>query len=201
MDLIERGLKIDERIYSVRGRQVILDRDLALLYQVEVAQMNRQVKRNIERFPDDFMFQLTKDEWNHLKCQNGISNSRGGDRSLPYAFTEQGVSMLAGLLRSTIAIEANIRIIRAFVSLRKACKDNEMILHRSIPPAPRGVPQIEVTFDIDANGILNVSAKDKGTGKEQKITITAAGGLSKEEIEKMRKDAEAHAAEDEKRHG
>ena len=130
MDLIERDLKIDERIYSVRGRQVILDRDLALLYQVEVAQMNRQVKRNIERFPDDFMFQLTKDEWNHLKCQNGISNSRGGDRSLPYAFTEQGVSMLAGLLRSTIAIEANIRIIRAFVSLRKACKDNEMILHR-----------------------------------------------------------------------
>jgi molecular chaperone DnaK len=69
-----------------------------------------------------------------------------------------------------------------------------------IPPAPRGVPQIEVTFDIDANGILNVSAKDLGTQKEQKITITAAGGLSKEEIEKMRKDAEAHAAEDEKRH-
>ena len=69
-----------------------------------------------------------------------------------------------------------------------------------IPPARRGIPQIEVTFDIDANGILNVSAKDKGTGKEQKITITAAGGLSKEEIEKMRKDAEAHAAEDEKRH-
>ena len=69
-----------------------------------------------------------------------------------------------------------------------------------IPPAPRGVPQIEVTFDIDANGILNVTAKDLGTQKEQKITITAAGGLSKEEIEKMRKDAEAHAAEDEKRH-
>jgi molecular chaperone DnaK len=69
-----------------------------------------------------------------------------------------------------------------------------------IPPAPRGMPQIEVTFDIDANGILNVSAKDKGTGKEQKITITAAGGLSKEEIERMRKDAEMHAAEDAKRH-
>lgn len=130
MDLIEQEPRIDERIYSVRGRQVILDRDLALLYQVEVAQMNRQVKRNIERFPDDFMFQLTKDEWDHLKCQNGISNSRGGDRSLPYAFTEQGVSMLAGLLRSTIAIEANIRIIRAFVLLRQTCKENEMILHR-----------------------------------------------------------------------
>lgn len=130
MDLIEQEPRIDERIYSIRGKQVILDRDLALLYQVEVAQMNRQVKRNIERFPDDFMFQLTKDEWDHLKCQNGISNSRGGDRSLPYAFTEQGVSMLAGLLRSTIAIEANIRIIRAFVLLRQTCKENEMILHR-----------------------------------------------------------------------
>ncbi len=122
--------QIEERIFDIRGRQVMIDRDLALLYQVEVAQMNRQVKRNLERFPDDFMFQLTKGEWDSLKCQNGISNSRGGDRSLPYAFTEQGVSMLAGLLRSTIAIEANIRIIRAFVSLRKAFKDNEMILHR-----------------------------------------------------------------------
>ena len=122
--------KIEERIFTIRGRQVILDRDLAQLYQVEVSQMNRQVKRNQERFPDDFMFQLSKTEWDDLKCQNGISNSRGGDRSLPYAFTEHGISMLAGLLRSTIAIEANIRIIRAFVSLRKAFKDNEMILHR-----------------------------------------------------------------------
>ena len=122
--------KIEERIFTIRGRQVILDRDLAQLYQVEVSQMNRQVKRNQERFPEDFMFQLSKTEWDGLKCQNGISNSRGGDRSLPYAFTEHGISMLAGLLRSTIAIEANIRIIRAFVSLRKAFKDNEMILHR-----------------------------------------------------------------------
>ena len=122
--------KIEERIFTIRGKQVILDRDLAQLYQVEVSQMNRQVKRNIERFPEDFMFQLSKTEWDGLKCQNGISNSRGGDRSLPYAFTEHGISMLAGLLRSTIAIEANIRIIRAFVSLRKAFKDNEMILHR-----------------------------------------------------------------------
>lgn len=81
--------------------------------------MNRQVKRNIERFPEDFMFQITKEEFNSLKCQNGISNSRGGDRSLPYAFTEQGVSMLAGLLRSSIAINANIAIIRAFTAMRR----------------------------------------------------------------------------------
>ncbi|MBO7166023.1 MAG: molecular chaperone DnaK [Kiritimatiellae bacterium] len=86
---------------------------------------------------------------------------------------------------------------------RKMARDNKVLGEFNldgIPPAPRGVPQIEVTFDIDANGILNVSAKDKGTGKEQKITITAAGGLSNEEIERMRKDAELHAAEDAKRH-
>ena len=86
---------------------------------------------------------------------------------------------------------------------RKMARDNKVLGEFNldgIPPAPRGMPQIEVTFDIDANGILNVSAKDKGTGKEQKITITAAGGLSKEEIERMRKDAELHAAEDAKRH-
>ncbi len=111
--------EIAKQIILLRGKQVILDRDLARLYDVEVSQMNRQVKRNIERFPEDFMFQITKDELNGLKCQNGISNSRGGDRSLPYAFTEQGVSMLAGLLRSSIAINANITIIRAFTAMRR----------------------------------------------------------------------------------
>ena len=93
--------------------------------------------------------------------------------------------------------------IAIFQGDRKMARDNKALGNFNldgIPPAPRGVPQIEVTFDIDANGILNVSAKDLGTQKEQKITITAAGGLSKEEIERMRKDAEAHAAEDERRH-
>ena len=119
--LIKTGKEseIEKQIILLRGKQVILDRDLARLYEVEVSQMNRQVKRNIERFPDDFMFQITKEELNGLKCQNGISTSRGGDRSLPYAFTEQGVSMLAGLLRSSIAINANIAIIRAFTAMRK----------------------------------------------------------------------------------
>ena len=119
--LIKTGKEseIEKQIILLRGKQVILDRDLARLYEVEVSQMNRQVKRNIERFPDDFMFQITKEELNGLKCHFGISNSRGGDRSLPYAFTEQGVSMLAGLLRSSIAINANIAIIRAFTAMRK----------------------------------------------------------------------------------
>ena len=104
---------------------------------------------------------------------------------------------------STAADNQSAVTIAIFQGDRKMARDNKSLGNFNldgIPPAPRGVPQIEVTFDIDANGILNVSAKDLGTKKEQKITITAAGGLSKEEIEKMRRDAEAHAAEDEKRH-
>ena len=111
---------IEKLIVTFRGVQVLIDRDLAFLYQVEVKQMNRQVKRNIERFPADFMFQLTKEEYNSLKCQNGTSNERGGDhRALPYAFTQQGIGMLSGLLRSQIAIDTNIKIMRAFVGMQR----------------------------------------------------------------------------------
>ncbi|HCG20254.1 MAG TPA: molecular chaperone DnaK, partial [Verrucomicrobia bacterium] len=104
---------------------------------------------------------------------------------------------------STAADNQPAVTIAIFQGDRKMARDNKSLGNFNldgIPPAPRGVPQIEVTFDIDANGILNVSAKDLGTQKEQKITITAAGGLTKDEIEKMRRDAEVHAAEDEKRH-
>ena len=105
---------IRSRIFTIRGVQVILDKDLAELYGVEVSQLNRQVKRNIERFPDDFMFQLTREECS--RCQIGILNgSRGSNiKYLPYAFTENGVAMLSGLLRSSRAIAANIQIMRAF---------------------------------------------------------------------------------------
>lgn len=121
---------VENKIIVLRDTQVILDRDLAVLYKVETAQLNRQVKRNIQRFPEDFMFQLTKEEAESLKCQNGISNSKGGDRYLPYAFTEQGVSMLSGLLRSETAINANILIMRAFVAMRRYLVANAQILHR-----------------------------------------------------------------------
>lgn len=111
---------VEKLIVTIRGIQVLIDRDLASLYQVEVKQMNRQVKRNIERFPEDFMFQLTKEEYNSLKCQNGTSNERGGDhRALPYAFTQQGIRMLSGLLRSQVAIDTNIKIMRAFVGMQR----------------------------------------------------------------------------------
>ena len=114
----------------IRGEQVILDRDLAQLYQVETSQLNRQVKRNIQRFPGDFMFQLTKEEADSLKCQNGTSSWGGDRRALPHAFTEQGVSMLAGLLRSEVAINANIAIMRAFVAMRRFLSANAGMFQR-----------------------------------------------------------------------
>ena len=122
---------IEKLIITVRGEQVLIDRDLATIYQVEVKQMNRQVKRNIERFPEDFMFRLTKEEYYSLKCHFGTSNTRGGDhRALPYAFTQQGIGMLSGLLRSQIAIDTNIRIMRAFVNMRRYLLANSNILQR-----------------------------------------------------------------------
>ena len=121
---------IQSKIALIRDQQVLLDRDLARFYGVEVSQMNRQVKRNIERFPEDFMFHLTKAENEALKCQYGISKQRGGDRRLPYAFTEQGVAMLSGLLRSEVAIAANIMIMRAFVTMRRFLTMNAQIYQR-----------------------------------------------------------------------
>ena len=122
---------IEKLIITVRGEQVLIDRDLATIYQVEVKQMNRQVKRNIERFPEDFMFRLTKEEYYSLKCHFGTSNTRGGDhRALPYDFTQQGIGMLSGLLRSHIAIDTNIRIMRAFVNMRRYLLANSNILQR-----------------------------------------------------------------------
>ena len=122
---------IERMIVTVRDEQVLIDRDLAYIYQVEVKQMNRQVKRNIERFPEDFMFQLTKDEYDSLKCHFGTSNRRGGDRrALPYAFTQQGIGMLSGLLRSQVAIDTNIRIMRAFVNMRRFLIANMQFVQR-----------------------------------------------------------------------
>lgn len=109
---------IQSKIYEIRGQKVMLDFDLAELYQVETRILNQSVKRNLKRFPLDFMFQLTADEWEILKSQFVIS-SWGGTRKLPYAFTEQGLAMLSGILNSDIAIQVNINIMRAFVAIRQ----------------------------------------------------------------------------------
>ena len=113
---------IQSKIYEIRGHKVMIDRDLAELYQVTTGNLNKSVQRNIKRFPSDFIFQLTKEEFDQLKTnlifQNGISNW-GGTRKLPYAFTEQGLAMLSGILSSDTAIQVNINIMRAFVAVRR----------------------------------------------------------------------------------
>ena len=112
-------VQIQGMIHEIRGHKVMLDSDLATLYNVETFNLNKAVKRNIGRFPVDFMFQLNKEEWKDLIFQNGISSKQhGGRRSMPYVFTEQGVAMLAAVLNSPKAIDVNISIMRAFVQLR-----------------------------------------------------------------------------------
>ena len=116
-------------IRVIRGQQVIIDRDLALLYGVETRVLNQAVKRNSERFPDDFMFQLSKEDVEILKSQN-VTSSWGGDRRLPYAFTEQGIAMLSSVLKSQTAVDVNIRIMRAFVSMRRFIATNAQLFQR-----------------------------------------------------------------------
>lgn len=113
--------QVQQMIHVIRGERVILDRDLARLYGVETKNLKRQVKRNLERFPSDFMIELTREEYNSLRCQNGtIENGRGEhSKYLPYAFTENGVAMLSSVLTSEVAIQINIQIMRAFTWMRQ----------------------------------------------------------------------------------
>ena len=119
---------IESLIKVIRGQQVMLDKDLAILYGVETRVLNQTVKRNIERFPDDFRFELSREEC--LRSQIVISNGRGGNRYSTYAFTEQGVAMLSSVLRSQTAIEVNIQIMRAFVSMRHFMGNNASVFNR-----------------------------------------------------------------------
>ena len=114
---------ITNKIYLIRDQKVMLDRDLAELYNVETKQLKRQVRRNIDRFPEDFMFELTKEEFDILRSQFGTSN-HGGTRYMPMAFTEQGVAMLSSVLNSPTAIKINIQIIRVFTKIREMLTDN-----------------------------------------------------------------------------
>ena len=121
--LVEIG-EITQRIFTIRGVKVMLDRDLAELYEVETRILKRNVRRHIKRFPSDFMFELTSQEFTSLGSQFGISK-RGGTRYMPMAFTEQGVAMLSGILNSDRAIQVNILIMRAFVQLRQMVANHE----------------------------------------------------------------------------
>lgn len=129
---------IQGKIYEFRGYRIILDKDLAELYQVETKALKQAVKRNPERFPSDFMFELTKEELDSLRSQI-VTSSWGGSRYLPYAFTEQGVAMLSSVLRSETAIKVNISIMRAFVEIRRLATGYEELMKR--------IEELEISTD------------------------------------------------------
>ncbi len=154
--------KVQDKIFTIRGLQVILDSDLAEMYQVPTGRVNEQVKRNKERFPDDFMFQLTENEWINLKSQNAIS-SWGGRRTLPFVFTEQGVSSLSGILKSDVAIKVYINIIRAFVEMRKFMIQNASLFQRI-----ENIEQKQLQTDQKIDQVLN-ALEDKTLSQKQGI--------------------------------
>lgn len=122
--------EIKSLIYVVRGQQVMLDSDLAMLYQVETKVFNQAVSRNIERFPENFRFQLTKEEFDALRSQIATPNGRGGRRYRPYMFTEQGIAMLSGVLRSDVAVQVSIRIMNTFVEMRRFIANNAILFEK-----------------------------------------------------------------------
>ncbi len=124
-----KGQAIDDRIHTIRGQRVMLDQDLAEIYGVETRRLNEQVKRNLERFPKDFMFQLTAREFENLKSQFATS-SWGGRRTLPYAFTEHGAVMAASVLNSPEAVEASVFVVRAFIAMRDALASTQTLARK-----------------------------------------------------------------------
>ena len=138
--------RITRAILLIRGQKVMLDTDLAELYNVDTGALNRAVKRNSGRFPDDFMFQLSLEEAERLRCQFGIS-SRGGRRYRPYAFTEQGVAMLSSVLRSERAVRVNIEIMRAFVQLRQMLSSHADLARKLAEVEKKYDAQFKVVFD------------------------------------------------------
>lgn len=153
---------LQDKIHTIRGLQVMLDSDLAELYGVEAKRLNEQVKRNTERFPQSFRFQLTEDEYENLRSQIATSSSKkslnlqvsslehGGRRYLPYVFTEQGISMLSAVLRSEIAIKVSIQIIEAFVNMRKFISNNALIFQRL-----DALEQKQFHTDVKIDSVLN----------------------------------------------
>jgi hypothetical protein len=140
--------RIENLIILVRGQKVMLDQDLATLYGVETRKLVQAVKRNIDRFPEDFMFQLTKDEFDLLRSQIVTSKQRGGRRYPPYAFSEQGVAMLSSVLNSKLAIHVNIEIMRAFVRLRKMIASHVELSRKFEKLEKKYDSKFKVIFDI-----------------------------------------------------
>ena len=153
--------RIENAIYLIRGEKVMLDYDLALLYEVETKVLNRAVKRNLKRFPLDFMFQLTADEADFLRCQIGTSKKgRGGRRYFPYVFTEQGVAMLSTVLNSERAVMVNIEIMRAFVKLRQLLASNAELSRRLDELESKYDKQFKVVFEAIRH-LMSTPVKDR----------------------------------------
>ncbi len=161
-------------IHDIRGQKVMLDQDLAELYEVEVGQLKRQVRRNIERFPKDFMFELTSEEYTSLRCQNGTLKTGRGQHSkyLPFAFTEEGVAMLSGILRSKTAIQVNINIMRAFVAIRHAVTAIQMADLR-YEQLSHKVDQLNAYVEEILHDQNDINAQQEQTNNEIAIQIEA----------------------------
>lgn len=160
--------KIKDLIYTVQGKQVMLDSDVAMLYHYTTKNVNKAMKRNIDRFPEDFCFQLTESEAKNLRFQNGTSSleteNYGGRRYLPYAYTEQGISMLAGILKNEIAVQVSINIMRAFVEMRKFIANNGQVFDR-LTKVEYKLLENDKKFD----AVFNELQKDKEIEFKQKI--------------------------------
>jgi len=166
--------RIEKAILLIRGQKVMLDRDLAELYDVTTFNLNKAVKRNHERFPEDFMFQLTKDEVDALRFQSGISkpSGRGGRRYLPYAFTEQGVAMLSSVLRSERAVQVNIAIVRAFVHLREILATHKD-LARKLDELERKLGHHDEQFQLVFEAIRQLMTPPPEPAKRRRIGFRA----------------------------
>ncbi len=163
-----KHLEIENRIFQIRGQKVMLDEDLATIYGVETRRLNEQVKRNRGRFPKDFMFQLTKKEFENLKSQNATSNW-GGRRKLPYVFTEHGTVMLASVLKSKKAVQANIQIVKAFVKLREIIASNKELAKR--------LDEMENKYDKKFSEIFTAIRELMNTDMQQYEKVVLRKGL------------------------
>ena len=150
---------IASKIYFIRGQKIMLDQDLAKLYGVETAQLKRAVRRHRDRFPDDFMFELSKSELDDLRCQIGTSKW-GGTRYIPFAFTEQGVAMLSGVLNSDRAIKVNIQIMRTFTQLRNMLANHKDLKHKIEVMEKKYDEQLRIVFEAITQ-LLEVDEKPK----------------------------------------
>ena len=157
--------KVEGAIIFMRGEKVILDSDLARLYGVSTARLNQQVSRNIDRFPRDFMFRLTDEEFKSLMLQNATSKrGRGGRRKLPYAFTEHGALMAANILNSERAVQASVQVVRAFVKLRQMLASNAELARKLLELESKYDHQFKIVFDAIRELMIPPSAKTKPIG-------------------------------------